>query len=306
MKKISQILSLLFVLFLFYSCGENAPTELISDIPEGDESYDLELLSPEPDQFYYANGYDSTGITSIQSNIVSLIGVTRIKDQKQNASVYRNIGTAIFFDTSRVVNLPNGKFFGYRTRILGRVLFNGDSSHILPYKRKFLAGGIPRDTTLGLFHLISGRGNSGGGNSGSLNGRVRINVENQFSNLAEYYIDVPRDINGSVSIVGSRIQNNLALELRWDPPNANSGKIDLVIGGIERPNLALFPLYRIRTRDDGYFKIPVDLLRGIPFDRFDDIVISFIRKNQNASNHNILGFTHIVGQNIHNIRIKIN
>jgi hypothetical protein len=91
--------------------------------------------------------------------------------------------------------------------------------------------------------------------------------------------------------------------LDWDHPSPNR-QIEIIIGAVDRTSGEIFPMYRVITRDDGRFQIPVNLIKQIPTERFNKVVVTFIRKYEkyenNAGNKNDL---YILSQSVHTIII---
>lgn len=304
LTKFKISLSAALIVIMLIACNDPVPTELINPDNElTDDGFELELLSPEPEQYVYSNGYDSTGIVNPVPGFASLINISHVKNTLNNITKYRSGGLAIFYDTTRAVRSPNGRVVGFKARILGKVTFNGDTAAVLPYQIQYLDRGLRKDTLLGFRHILYKESFSQIGNSFLPYG---TNVEfklDAFSGNKKFMIPVPDEISGRVNVVGKRFQKDFRLELFWN--GLDKGRTELIIGGLPIGRADIFPILRLRTRDDGKFVIPKHIVDRIPFEKFDKIVVTFLRKNESYKNENSIGRVYIAAQSIHNIIFDI-
>ncbi len=284
------------------SCTDPAPTELTNPEESSGDNFDLELLSPEPEQFVYSNGYDSTGIINPVPNFTSIISISHVKNTLNNLSRYKTIGLAIFFDRSNRVVTPNGRVVGFGSRILGRVSFNQDTAAVVPYRIKILDRGERRDTLLGFQHLLYRDSFLNLGNTFLPYGSSVKAVLNRAQGNKNFNIPVPNEITGTISVSGNPLQPNFTYNVKWNSEKSKS--IEIILGGVPTGVPDIFPLLRMRTPDDGSFNIPKYILDRIDFKRFDYIVVTLIRKNKIEKTDNSLGEVYIAAQSIHNIFIK--
>ncbi len=300
LTKIKISLTAFLLVFIFSACNDPVPTELINPDDElTEDNFELELLSPEPDEYVYANGYDSTGIVSPVPGFASLINISHVKNTFNNVTKYKSGGLAIFFDTTRAVRSPRGRVIGFSARILGRVSFNGDSAAVLPYRIKYFDRGIQRDTLLGFRHILYRESFSQIGYTFLPYGSNVDFKLDAFAGNKKLMIPVPDEIIGQVNVAGKPFQNNFRLDLTWN--GKGRGRTEIIIGGVPTGRSEVFPILRLWTKDDGKFVIPKNILTRIPFDKFDKIVITFLRKNESYKNENSIGRVYITAQSIHNI-----
>ena len=203
MKKIKTITAFVLILF-FYSCTDPIPTQLIHDELNGDDGYQIEILSPEPEQNVYANGYDSTGIVKPLTNIASVISISHVKNSSINKVQYFSSASAIFFDTTKTIRSFHGKVVGYKTRYLGKVSFNGDSALALPFRIKFKEFGNKKDTLAGIMYYLFEKSLSPIGNHFLPFGtKVQFELKSIFSER-RFFINVPEEISGNIITSGKR------------------------------------------------------------------------------------------------------
>ena len=117
----------------------------------------------------------------------------------------------------------------------------------------------------------------------------------------DFEIPTPPEVTGQLNTIGSVQNGNLQAEVIWN--GLPSGRIEIVLGGILKSRTDILPLYRLTTKDDGKLVIPASLLKNIPFNLFDGLVITLIRRYRSSDNS--LQDHFIVSQSVHNIRIDI-
>jgi hypothetical protein len=300
MKKQNLCKYYLLAGLIIWGCNKPAPTELIQDSQTTNDAAQIEVITKNINDQSYSNGYDSTGVADSLMGHVNTIYVSGIKITSKIGTLNTSLAEAIFFDKSKPVNV-GGYLIGYRTLTPGTILFNSHRARLVPLKVRIRNSAI--DTSLGLkYFLYSGK-------------RILLdpfryeynsNIDFQFipiiGSSISFKIPTPPEITGNIKIEGAR-NNNLKVILDWDLPSPNR-QIEIIIGAVDRTSGEIFPMYRVITRDDGRFQIPVNLIKQIPTERFNKVVVTFIRKYEkyenNAGNKNDL---YILSQSVHTIII---
>jgi hypothetical protein len=289
----------LIIIIGLISCQEPGPTELLPDENTIDDDLQIELLSPSPDEFVYANGYDSTGITQPTPTRASIITVNDIKNTTGSTTLESAFYGAVFFDKQSPIKNNAGKTIGYKTRYIGRTFFNGDTARVLPYILRYKEQGQIKDTLAGLLHLL--RINSRRGRHPN-NDFIKFRLNPIIGQSIQFNILTPPEVTGNVRISGTPGASDFGLDLTWNKANT---PIEIILGGQLKNRDEAFPLYRLRTKDDGHLRIPGSLLRKIPFDHFKQLVITFIRRFNTNITGNSLNDNFVSANNIHNIRLPV-
>ncbi len=294
----------ILIITIITSCGDPSPTELIMDDTAVDENYDVEIVSPDPEEIDYLSGYDSTGILEPVPEFSSIVSVSGIKNTFDKITTEGGIALAVFYDKSKPVRNSNGLLIGYKSRALGNVSFNNQPARLAENHKKMRGqGGGMKDTVLGFQHFYS----FGGGRHHQQQGfpystQVQFKLEPFIGQSVEFAIPTPPALNASVNISGSRNARNLEIQLHWQ--KELNGGIEIIIGGRQKNDGRIFPIFRIRTADDGEFVIPQRLMNEIDQSKFDHLVYSLIRRyKQNFNNQ--LNDSYIVSQSIHNIGVPV-
>jgi hypothetical protein len=128
----------------------------------------------------------------------------------------------------------------------------------------------------------------------------RINIF--FGEQVSFDIPTPIEITGNVKILGSRNHDDLRALLHWN--RGNTHDITIVIGARLRGRQIIMPLYKVKTRDDGSLLIPPRFINQIPFQHFDRIVFTFIRRFENTIDTNG-GDLRVSSQSIHSIIVNL-
>jgi hypothetical protein len=274
MKKYFLYIVVLFA-FIYSGCDKPGPTELVED----EETFDVEILGKDINDEYYSNGSDTSGVIEDRKNFASIVSVSGIKLTKDNSTINISSAQTIIFDKTRPVRSPLGVLLGYRTITPGIIKFNDIQARLRDFHIRLREEGNLIDSVLGkkyeLFN-IDGRPiydpfiypyNS------SITFSYNAYFGGQHSN---FDILTPSEVTGYVRLVQLNEQNKFRAELNWNGEGSNN--FSIIIGGIRNSNQQNFPFYRIRTKDDGKFKIPASLLKNIPRNKFSKITISFVRK----------------------------
>lgn len=287
-----------------FSCGEPAPVELISDIDSGNDKLDIEILSPTPNVINYSNGYDSTGIVGIPPNREAFISISGIKTTYKNLNIKNTYNAAIFSNLNEPIKEPSGRLLGFKSYDIGIVKFDGYRAHILNRKAKFRIGGNERDTTLGFFYVFNGRmGMPGGRYDFPYNSKMDFKLERNSGEVVSFDIPTPEEISGKIKLNGSKERRNLSIDLNWE--KSLRGRIEIIIGAAAKNNLSeILPLVRIKIRDNGFLRIPNNLLKNFPADKFDVMTISICRIYE-YSNRSGITDELIYSKSIHNIMFDV-
>ena len=298
MKKIKTYFLLVLFGFVYYGCDKPAPTQLTQD---DEEQLEVEILAKDTDDEFYSS--DSSGVVDDLTGYANIITVSGIKITRGFATINTAYAQAIFFDRNLPVYSPDGKLLlGFNTRLLGNVQFNSVSTRPIPFRIKYRNrnNGMHRDTLLGFRHVL----NSIFQNQ-DFNYRYNSSVEFQLNPIlgstTSFNIPTPLEVTGNVRLEGRRTNNTLRAILEWD--GKHHSKFEVILGASVRNSETVFPLFRLRIKDDGELVIPFELINRIP-KRFDKFVFSFVRKidYHYRENENDL---FILSQSIHSIIIDI-
>lgn len=304
MKQVIKNISLiLFALAFISGCDKPLPTELLSVDNGITDELEIELIAQDTEDELYHNGFDTTGIAhnpTIYSNFITVSGV---KTSGIIQPVHTSIATAIFFDRSSPIHTPHGRLIGFVTRTPGVVRFNNHQAQRVPYIISFRDHGMLKDTTLGMRYVLSNRkGQQSNQFEFEYFSTVNFRLEPIIGNAIEFQIPTPSEIIGSIALAGSRENKNLKAKLNWN--KSDSGAIEIIIGALDKRKNASLPLYRIKTRDDGELIVPGRLLTGIPKDKFNRLIFTFVRKFElNRAGGNVE--YHILSQSLHTIFVDI-
>jgi hypothetical protein len=289
-----------FILSLFLiinGCDKPAPTELVQE----EEELEVEVLTKDTNDEYYTA--DSSGVVDDlkrHANVISISGIKRTRGDETSYSAYAQ---AIFFDRDNPVRRGNGKLLGYKTRILGDVLFNNVPARINLYNLRFKEGNDLQEVNLGFRHVLNSYFPDQDFNyqyNSSVN--FQLDLAPIFGgNSINFVIPTPSEITGSIKFEGKREAGTLRAVLNWN--GESHSKFEIILGAQIKNSQRFFPLFRIRTRDDGELVIPSHLINRIPAE-FDNVVIGFVRKlEQRVQNRN--GELYILSQSIHNLVLDI-
>ncbi len=305
MKLITKILKLnrnffpvIFAGIFLFSCGEPVPTEIIPAASAEDE-FEVEILSPNPDEYVYSTGYDSTGIVEPIPRFDTYVLLSGVRKEFEGNVKYKGYGGAVFFDKDAPVFDPLGKLIGFRSRRLGKVTFDGDSARVVSRFIRYLFDGEIRDTVAGVRHISIFDKRNPVHQSFPYDEDVHFKLKTLGGGTFETVIHTPPEIIGKLKITGSRANGDLKVELLWK--GTGRGKAEIIFGGILKSNGELFPLMRFTIADKGRIKIPNSALLNIPFDRFDKMAITLIRRFEDLVDNNTLKKNFIAAQSIHNI-----
>lgn len=302
-KEMKKLLIYLFIVsagLLLLSCDKPAPTELFDDSQEAE----YEVLGKDTNDEFYSNGFDTTGVTQDLQELPNLIAISGIKVTDIHGNIEEfSFAQSIFFDRTKKIFSPGGRFLGFKSIVPGVVRFDNRIARVVPFRIRYRENDTLSDTTLGnKYILFSGR--RGGmddfhyRHDSFMNFRINIFFGEQVS----FDIPTPAEITGSVDILGRRSNDDLRALLHWN--RGNTQEITIIIGARLRNRDIVMPLYRVRTRDDGSLLIPPRFINKIPFQEFDRIVFTFIRRFEKTVDTNG-GDLRVSSQSIHSIIVNL-
>ncbi len=289
---------IIFISFLIVNgCDKPAPTELTHD----EEQIEVEVITKDTnDEFYKA---DSSGVVEDLNRFVNIISISGIKITSGPTTIITAFAQAIFFDRSRPIHRGNGKLLAYHTRVLGSAKFNDVEAKLFRYAINYKDGDVVKEVNLGFRHVLNSLF-PGQDFNYQFNSSVAFNFDllpifggNSFG----FDIQTPSEITGNVRFEGNRRDNTLKAILRWN--GEHHPKFEIIVGASVDSSRIVFPLFRLKTNDDGELVIPPNLINRIP-SWFDKVVFSLVRKIDfyNEGNDNDL---YILSQSIHSLVINI-
>ncbi len=310
MKKEIKILSAGLMLGLFLiSCNEPGPVELRDDDVSFEEHLDIEVLAPEPDVYVYSNGYDTTGIVEPLPTHTSVISVSGIEYSYKNISLHSMFDVALFFDRSRPIYGFNDRVVGYHLSPLGEVYFNGEKASEKEWRLRYRTNEGEKDTALGKFHVLNRLFSPDGlfafPYDSYLNFELVSGHGQGTGRNINFNIPTPEKVSGEIKLLGSRRNKDVRVDLIWNSNSRRDALIEIIVGGSSPDNDKVVPIVKFRTNDDGFFRVPRSIMRTIPFDRFNSIVITFRRSVRKSIQNDMLPDNHIIAQSIHNIKIDV-
>ncbi len=138
--------------------------------------------------------------------------------------------------------------------------------------------------------------------STNLGERINIRLSKDNNSIFETSIEIPEEISGRIEKV---LDGNILKGLNFAWNGLGRGKIDIIIGGFIAGNSGPYSLVRIKVSDDGKFLLPKNILDQVPYQNFESVVFSFIRRIEKTESSNSLSDNYIAAQSIHNIRINL-
>lgn len=298
--KISKICLPFVFGLIIWGCEKPAPTELIQSGLSTSDSASIEVVTKNLNDQSAGNGYDSTGVIENVTNYSDVIVVSGVKITSNLHTFKLSIAQATFFDKTKPIYDSTGNLFTYRGKFVGGVFFNGYRARIIPYRVSISL--LPIDTSLGSQYILYNR-TSFRSDPFVFPYDSTINFKLNALNGSVYTIDIPTppEVTGNVKINGSRDNGNLRAVLDWDANPAT--KMEIIIGGVIGDKTKIIPIYKIKTKDDGEFVVPSNLLNSIPTDRFDKLAISFIRRYRITGSNNGNSVL-VLSQSVHTIIVE--
>ena len=300
MKNLITYLFIASVGLFLFGCDKPAPTELIDDT----DAAEYEILGKDINDEFYSNGFDTTGITQDLQQLPNLIALSGIKatDIHGNTDEF-SFAQSIFFDRTEKIFSPGGRFLGFKSVIPGIVSFDNKIARLVPLIVRYRENDVLRHDTLGnKYILFSGRRGDMDNFRYRHNSLMNFRINIFFGEQVSFDIPTPIEITGNVKILGSRNHDDLRALLHWN--RGNTHDITIVIGARLRGRQIIMPLYKVKTRDDGSLLIPPRFINQIPFQHFDRIVFTFIRRFENTIDTNG-GDLRVSSQSIHSIIVNL-
>ena len=301
MKKQYFLFCIMLSGLIFFGCNKPAPTELIQDNQTVDDPAQVEVITTNINDESYSNGYDSTGVADSLLGHVNTIYVSGIKISSKLATVKTSLAEAIFFDKNKPIYVDN-KLIGFQTLTPGIIRFNNYRARLVPLRVRIRNS--TADSSLGLMYfLYSGRGVRIDPFDFDYNSYIDFQLNPIIGSLISFKIPTPPEITANIRIDGKRSENNLKVLLEWSNPLSDR-YVYIIIGAVDKVNGSTYPIFRIRTKDDGRFQIPENLLNQIPVVRFNKIALTVVRKFEKYEKNNENGNDlYILSQSVHTIII---
>ncbi len=303
MKKIIYFIQVILIGLILYGCEKPAPTELIQDNPASNDPVQVEVITKDTNDISFSNGFDSTGIASNLTAYQNIIAVSGIKITKNSLTKKISLAQSIFFDMKRSVHTSGGRLIGYHTMAPGKVMFDNVTAIEIPYTLRYRYMGGIVDTTLGPMYVLSDNIPDGSAHFNfHYNSSVNFNLTPKMGPRVNFDIPTPREIIGNVILSGKAKNKNLHAVLNWN--RANDPGMEIIIGVVTADKKYVFPLYKLKTRDDGEVKVPPHLLNEIPLGKYNQLVFTFVRRIEiNHDNGRVS--LYILSQSIHSIFVDI-
>ena len=306
MYYINKYIITIILLVSVFACEDPAPIEISNE-----EDVEISIVQSDPNS-YVITGYDSTGIIDTKPAAASIITISGIKNTFGNTTIYNGYGQAVFFDiTKPVLNIEN-TLIGYKTLNFRTVTFNDQEAKIEPLTIKYRENFTLKDTLIGYKNTISYRRVLTSQNHDfPYNQQMRIKISDQDGISNELNFRLPDEITGKVELTNDKLKRNQDIILSWNENTSNSlanGEIadEIIIGGIPKLRDELIPLIRFSRFRQNQLEIKNSLLKEILLsDKFEYLVITFLRKIYKLNSTSRLGEIHFASQSIHNIWIKI-
>ena len=293
MKSLIKYFLLLFLIGSFLGCNNPQPTALIED----DDPIEIEVLTKnpaEPTSF----GIDSTGLNDNPARFTNVITVAGIKQTIRGISFKSSFAQAAFFDKTKPVFGINGKLIGYSTLTPGNVFFSNQKAERRQFRIRY---GVNKDTSLGLRYVLHRRGILGDPFNFDFNSNINFRFVPDISSAVSFDIATPPEIFLNYRLAGSKSNKNLNLLLEWNAGNVKN--FEILISIIDDPRNIVFPLYKIKTADDGKFVMPKKLVEELAA-RFDKLEFTLTRKFEKQQGSGIAELI-VVSQSINSISVDI-
>ncbi len=307
MKKLIFYLNALILFaagFILSSCNNPAPTELVQDNSSTQNQVQYEVITKDPTDAAYSNGFDTTGVTTVIPPNVYFINISGTKVSENNSTRKFSFAQAIFTDKSHPIMGMGGRIVGYGTSAPGVLRFNGITADSTPYRIKFSYNGNVLDSLLGNMFILNNQFNFNYGSQVHIQYYSERGMHgNPIGSPIDFYVPTPKEINGSVRITGHLANKSLTGEVEWNNWNP-ADSVDLILGVATKQG-STFPLFKIRTLDKGKLIIPPKLLNDIPAAQFNKFVFTFVRRIRIIRNNPHGQALFVFSQSIHSIIIDI-
>jgi len=192
----------------------------------------------------------------------------------------------------------NGKLIGYSTLTPGKIFFNNEEAKLRPFSVRYR---VNKDTLLGLRYILHKRAGFGDPFDFDFNSKINFRYVPDISSAVSFDIATPPEIFLNYRLSGAKANKNLNLLLEW-----NAGFIknfEILLSIIDEQRNIVFPLYKIKTVDDGKFKMPKKLLEELSA-RFDKIAFTLTRKFEKQQSNGTKELF-VVSQSINSISVDI-
>ncbi|PKL87398.1 MAG: hypothetical protein CVV23_15580 [Ignavibacteriae bacterium HGW-Ignavibacteriae-2] len=288
------------MLMLIWACNDPAPVQLLYD---DSNDYNIELI-PEPDVYVTSSTYDSTGIVDQTQKYSTVILINGIKTTYGRLTSQQFYAAALFSDNNQPVTNSEGKFLGYKLKIMGKVSFGNLEARIVSRNISFMSMGQMRDTLLGQYYEL--KNGMGQGHMHQLqfpyNSSINFKLDPITKLPITFNIPTPSEITGNIKISGTVKENNISIAVEWNSENDNM--ITLILGAQKNIN-DITPLIRVTVKDNGKFIFPKELLKNIPFHRLASLAIILERQKTLLIENTELSDNLIQSKSIHNIRFNV-
>jgi hypothetical protein len=277
----------------FFGCDDPQPTSLVED----EDLIAIEVITKnpaEPTSF----GVDSTGIDENPARFTNVVTVAGIKQTFQGISFRSSFAQAAFFDKTKPVYGFRGKLLGYSTLTPGSIFFNNQKAQLRQFTVKH---GVNRDTSLGLRYVLHRRGVLGDPFEFNFNSKINFRFEPFLSPAVSFDIVTPPEIFLTSRLVGRKANKNLDLLLEWNAAYVNN--FEILISIVDDQRDIVFPLYKIKTADDGKFVMPKKLLQELAV-RYNKIAFTLTRKYEKQHNSGVSELF-VVSQSINSISVEL-
>lgn len=287
-----------FILPLFLSfylgCNNPPPTALVDQ----EDNVQIEVINKNPtDPTNF--GIDTSGLKGNSFRFENIISVTGSKTIIRGFTTKTSFAQAVFFDKSKPVFGLNNRIVGFKTRTPGTIFFNNKKAMLRELKLKY---GTVRDTSLGLRYVLHRRGNIGDAFEIDFNNKVSFTFLPDSAALSTISFDIPTppEIVLTAKLIGRKQDGDLNLLLEWNAAYVND--FEILLSLVDNQN-DIIPLYKIKTADDGKFKMPKNLLDELST-RFNSILFTLTRKLEKQHLHSS-SVLFVVSQSISSILVDI-
>jgi hypothetical protein len=310
MKIRVNILIIGFFAAFLSSCKEPLSTEL-ADSSQQNSNVAIEVVADKPGVYNYVNGYDSTGVVEPILDKTTVICVTGIRNTNYGIRARDDYYFTQFNDKSNPVYNASKNLIGFVGLNMGQVSFNNVNAIVTANQVKYVNPNDKyqkmKDTTIGMKYFYASKIDIPGSQSNfPYNSLVSFRLnQNQQSGQSPYIqlnISTPVEIVGKISMQGTSAQNNLSVQLSWNPLNA--GQIEVIIGTFNATSGPM-PLYRLIGSDNGKMTIPQTVLNNLVSNNSKELLITFIRKKVKEDTGDTFKDSYIIAQSIHNFKIQL-
>jgi hypothetical protein len=189
---------------------------------------------------------------------------------------------------------------GYKGRFVGNIFFDGNKARIT---LRSLLSSLLSDSSQGFQYVLYNNDLKGDAFVYKYNSHINFKQVSLLDSVySDFDIPTPPEVIGTINIDGTRASGNLKAILLWNADPDTKMIIDIGASPINKINV--IPIYQIKTKDDGRFVVPADLLNSIPPKKFDKLYISFVRQlKTNHKDNNGSNLT-IFSQSVHTIIIE--